>query len=205
MLPRDDVDLVTDGIAEIRGNSIISNDGTAREVDAIVVATGFYVTDSPAYERIVGADGRTLSQVFDAEGMQAYKGASVAGFPNLLFIAGPNTGLGHTSMVYMIESHLNYLSSALREVDERAIATFDVKPAVQHAFNADLQDRMKRTIWTTGGCASWYLDKHGNNTTLWPRFTFAFRKQTRRFDVADYDITAAPTSTARPNEEHALS
>ncbi|WP_375492050.1 flavin-containing monooxygenase [uncultured Jatrophihabitans sp.] len=206
MLARDNVDLVTDGIAEIRGNAIVGNDGTEREVDAIVVATGFHVTDSPTYQRIIGADGRSMAQVFDDEGMQAYKGASVAGFPNLLMIVGPNTGLGHTSMVYMIESHLNYLSSALEAKDRREMETFDVKRDVQHAFNADLQQRMKQTIWTTGGCSSWYLDKHGNNTTLWPRFTFAFRRQTRHFDVADYAVTtASPDTTTRPNEEHALS
>jgi cation diffusion facilitator CzcD-associated flavoprotein CzcO len=194
MLARDDVDLVTDGIAEIRENAIVSTDGTVREVDAIVVATGFHVTDSPTYEHIVGADGRSLAQVFDDEGMQAYKGASVAGFPNLLFLVGPNTGLGHTSMVYMIESHLNYLSSALETMDRDGIATFDVKRGVQRAYNESLQSRMKHTIWTTGGCASWYMDKHGNNTTLWPRFTFTFRRLTRSFDVSAYDITNSSTS-----------
>ncbi len=212
MLARDDVDLVTDGIAEIRGNAIVSNDGTVREVDAIVVATGFHVTDSPTFERIVGADGRSLAQVFDAEGMQAYKGTSVAGFPNMLFIVGPNTGLGHTSMVYMIESHLNYLSSAMRTIEERGITTFDVKPDVQRAYNAELQARMKHTVWSTGGCASWYMDKHGNNTTLWPKFTFAFRRLTRRFDPADYNLSTAPSASSassqdsvRSSERHALS
>ncbi len=198
MLARDDVDLVTDGIAEIRENAIVSNDGTVREVDAIVVATGFHVTDSPTYEHIVGADGRSLAQVFDAEGMQAYKGASVAGFPNLLFLVGPNTGLGHTSMVYMIESHLNYLASALRTIEREGLASFDVKPDVQRAYNEALQHRMKQTIWTTGGCASWYLDKHGNNTTLWPRFTFTFRRLTRAFDVSAYDTTSSTTPDRHP-------
>ena len=189
MLAREDVDLVTDGIAEVRPNAIVSTDGTVREVDAIVLATGFHVTDSPTYASIVGSDGRTLAEVWDEQGQQAYKGAAVAGFPNLLFVVGPNCGLGHSSMVYMIESHLNYLSSALTTMDRLGIATFEVRPDVQRRYNQRLQRQMRRTIWQTGGCSSWYLDKHGNNTTLWPSFTFAFRHLTRRFDVAAYETT----------------
>ncbi|MDT4923034.1 MAG: hypothetical protein QOG01_747 [Pseudonocardiales bacterium] len=190
MLAQENVDLVTDGIAEIRANSIVTVDGTVREVDAIIVATGFHVTDSPTYDRVVGKDGRSLAQVFVSDGMQAYKGAAVAGFPNLLFLVGPNTGLGHSSMVYMIESHLNYLSSALTTMDERGLATFEVRPDVQRTYNEELQSHMGKTIWKTGGCASWYLDQHGKNTTLWPSFTFKFRRMTRRFDVAAYNTTA---------------
>jgi cation diffusion facilitator CzcD-associated flavoprotein CzcO len=197
MLARDHVDLVTDGIAEIRSNAIVAADGTVREVDAIVLATGFHVTDSPTYERIVGKDGRSLAAVWDEQGQQAYKGAAVAGFPNLLFVVGPNCGLGHSSMVYMIESHLNYLSGALKTMDRQGIATFEVRPDVQQHYNQRLQRHMRRTIWQTGGCSSWYLDKHGNNTTLWPSFTFVFRQLTRRFDVAAYETTAPARSGAR--------
>jgi len=197
MLAQDNVDLVTDGIAEIRENAIVTNDGTVREVDAIIVATGFHVTDSPTYERIIGKDGRSLASVWDEAGQQAYKGAAVAGFPNMLFVVGPNTGLGHSSMVYMIESHLNYLSSALKTMDDLHLATFEVKPSVQQKYNAGIQRRMQGTIWKTGGCASWYLDKHGNNTTLWPGFTFTFRQLTRRFDVAAYDTTVTPRPARR--------
>jgi cyclohexanone monooxygenase len=158
-------------------------------VDAIVVATGFHVTDSPTYRQIVGADGRSLAEVWDAAGQQAYKGATVAGFPNMLFVIGPNTGLGHSSMVFMIESHVNYLVSALKQKQRRNLATFEVREDVQRGYNEDLQRQMKQTIWTTGGCSSWYLDKQGNNTTLWPGFTFTFRQQTRKFDIAAYDTT----------------
>jgi cyclohexanone monooxygenase len=191
MLTRENVELVTDRIAEIRENAVVTADGTVRDVDAIVVATGFRVTDSPAYARIIGKDGRSLADVWDEHGQQAYKGAAVTGFPNLLFVIGPNTGLGHSSMVYMIESHINYLSSALRTMDREGIATFEVRADVQRSYNARLQRHMQRTIWKTGGCASWYLDKHGNNTTLWPSFTFVFRQLTRRFDVSAYDTTPA--------------
>ena len=197
MLARDHVDLVTDSIVEVRENAIVTADGTVREVDAIVLATGFHVTDSPTFQRIVGADGRSLADVWDESGQQAYKGAAVAGFPNLLFVIGPNCGLGHSSMIYMIESHLNYLASALDTVEKSGIARFEVRREAQESYNAKLQEQMRRTIWQTGGCASWYLDKHGNNTTLWPNFTFVFRQLTRRFDVAAYDTESI---SSRRNE-----
>lgn len=190
MLAKQHVDLVTDGIAEIRENAIVSTDGTVREVDAIIVATGFHVTDSPTYEHVIGADGRSLAAVWDEQGQQAYKGATVAGFPNMFFVIGPNTGLGHSSMVYMAESHINYVASALKEMDRHGLATVEVRADKQREYNEKLQKHMRQTIWTTGGCSSWYLDKHGNNTTLWPSFTFVFRQLTRTFDLAAYRTTA---------------
>jgi len=190
MLAKERVDLVTDGIAEIREKAVVSNDGTVREVDAIIVATGFHVTDSPTYEHVIGADGRSLAAVWQEHGQQAYKGATVAGFPNMFFVIGPNTGLGHSSMVYMAESHINYVASALREMDRHGLATVEVRADKQRDYNAKLQKHMRQTIWTTGGCSSWYLDKHGNNTTLWPSFTFVFRQLTRTFDLAAYRTTA---------------
>lgn len=185
-LQRDNVDLVTEGIAEIRSDAIVAQDGTVREIDALVVATGFHVTDSPAYETIIGADGRTLAEHFRERGMQAYKGSAVAGFPNMFFLVGPNTGLGHTSMVYMIESQLNYVMDALDTIERGRLATVEVRRDVQDKYNATLQRRLRPSVWMTGGCASWYLDAHGNNTTLWPGFTFSFRKMTKRFDAEAY-------------------
>ncbi|MGH8860310.1 MAG: flavin-containing monooxygenase [Jatrophihabitantaceae bacterium] len=202
-LAREDVDLVTDGIAEIRPNAIVTADGTVREVDAIVVATGFHVTDSPTFERIVGIGGRSLADIWRDKGQQAYKGAAVHGFPNMLFVIGPNTGLGHSSMVYMAESHINYLASALDEMDRHGLATFEVREDRQRQYNEKLQDRMASTIWTTGGCASWYLDAHGNNTTLWPSFTFRFRRMTRTFDRDAYQTTARADRYA-PTKENAM-
>jgi cyclohexanone monooxygenase len=184
------VDLVTDGIAEVRPNAVVAADGTVREVDAIVVATGFHVTDSPAYDLITGLDGKVLGDVWRKQGQQAYKGATVTGFPNMVFLIGPNMGLGHSSMVYMAESAINYLLAAVATMDEHDLATFEVRDEAQREYNATLQARMRHTIWTTGGCSSWYLDKHGNNTTLWPGFTFAFRAITRRFDLTAYRTTA---------------
>lgn len=188
-LSRPNVDVVTDGIAEVRANSIVTEDGTEREIDALIVATGFHVTDSPTYNTIAGRDGRTLAEVFDEIGQQGYKGSAIANYPNLFFLLGPNVGLGHTSMVYMIESQINYIADALATIDRLDLRTVEVRRDVQDAYNADLQAKLAGSVWLTGGCSSWYLDKHGNNTTLWPDFTFEFRRLTKTFDVAAYDIS----------------
>ncbi|MCV7238354.1 4-hydroxyacetophenone monooxygenase [Mycolicibacterium celeriflavum] len=193
-LDRENVELITDGIGQIDGHSIITADGTAREVDAIVVATGFHVTDSPMFETICGSDGRSLSQAFADKGMRAYKGTTIAGYPNLFVLVGPNTGLGHTSMVYMIESQLNYVVDAITTMESRGLSRLDVRQDEQDAYNDELQRKLANSVWMTGGCASWYLDAHGNNTTLWPDFTFRFRRQTKRFDVDAYETAA----TTRP-------
>ncbi|WP_181719321.1 flavin-containing monooxygenase [Nocardia gipuzkoensis] len=192
-LSRPNVDVVTDGIAEVRANSIVTEDGTEREIDALIVATGFHVTDSPTYDTIAGRDGRTLSEVFDEIGQQGYKGASIANFPNMFFLLGPNVGLGHTSMVYMIESQINYIADALATIDRLDLRTVEVRRDVQDAYNKELQAKLAGSVWLTGGCSSWYLDKHGNNTTLWPDFTFEFRRLTKTFDVAAYDISISRT------------
>ncbi|WP_280487057.1 flavin-containing monooxygenase [Nocardia farcinica] len=197
-LDRDNVDLITDGIAEIRPHSIVTKDGTEREIDALIVATGFHVTDSPTYETIVGKDGRTLSEVFDDIGQQGYKGSAVANFPNMFFLLGPNVGLGHTSMVYMIESQINYIADALATVDRLGLRTVEVRREVQDEYNRELQAKLSKSVWNTGGCASWYLDKHGNNTTLWPDFTFRFRSLTRKFDVSAYATSTTPDKNTAP-------
>jgi cation diffusion facilitator CzcD-associated flavoprotein CzcO len=190
-LDRDDVDLVTDGIREIDGHGIVTQDGTVREVDAIIVATGFHVTDSPMFDTICGSDGRSLSQTFADKGMRAYKGTTIAGYPNMFILVGPNTGLGHTSMVYMIESQLNYVVDAITTMTRQGLTRVDVRRDAQDAYNEELQRKLAGSVWMTGGCASWYLDAHGNNTTLWPDFTFRFRRQTKRFDVDAYETASS--------------
>ncbi|WP_054816379.1 flavin-containing monooxygenase [Nocardia arizonensis] len=196
-LSRPNVEVVTDGIAEVRANSIVTKDGTEREIDALIVATGFHVTDSPTYNTITGKDGRTLSEVFDDIGQQGYKGSAIANFPNMFFLLGPNVGLGHTSMVFMIESQINYIADALATVDRLGLRTVEVRRDAQDAYNGELRTKLAKSVWNTGGCASWYLDKHGNNTTLWPDFTFEFRRLTRKFDVAAYETTTAASPIDR--------
>ncbi|MFC9516625.1 flavin-containing monooxygenase [Nocardiaceae bacterium NPDC056970] len=203
-LAQPNVDVVTDGIAEVRKDSVVDRTGVERKVDAIVVATGFHVTDSPTFAGIFGKDGRSLAQTFDEGGQQGYKGAAIANFPNMFFLVGPNTGLGHSSMVFMIESQLNYVVDAIKVIERYDIGTIEVRKDAQDAYNRDLQAKLTKSVWNNGGCASWYLDKHGNNTTLWPGFTFEFRNMTKQFDLGAYrSVTTGdlpvPAVTAIPD------
>ena len=193
------VDLVTDAIAEVRPHSIVTADGTERPTDTIICGTGFHVTDFPAGRRIHGPGGATLSDVWQARGsMEAYLGTTVAGFPNLFLLVGPNTGLGHTSMVFMIESQVAYVVDALAHMDAAAAATLAVRPEAQDRYNERLQRRLARTVWNRGGCRSWYLDANGRNTSLWPGSTWTFRRRTRRFDPWAY-VTASAPAPPRPD------
>ena len=186
-LMQPNVELVTDGIAEVRASSVVTAGGSEREVDTIIFGTGFRVTDPPSADLMRGRDGRTLAETWRGT-MEAHLGTTIAGFPNLFFLVGPNTGLGHNSIVFMIESQLNYVLDALRTMDARGAGSIDVRPDVQARYNAAIQKRLRNTVWNTGGCASWYLDHTGRNTTLWPGFTWPFRRLLRRFDADHYEL-----------------
>jgi cyclohexanone monooxygenase len=157
----------------------------------IVVATGFHTTDPPLARHVTGRDGRTLAETWAETGMTAYQGTTVHGFPNYFSIVGPNTGLGHSSMVFVIESQVAYIRDALRTMRERDWAEVEPRAEAQRVWNAALHRRMDRTVWQTGGCASWYLDEHGRNTTLWPRTTVTMRRRLARFDAEAYDVARA--------------
>jgi cation diffusion facilitator CzcD-associated flavoprotein CzcO/pimeloyl-ACP methyl ester carboxylesterase len=185
-LNHDNVEVITDRISEIRPHAVETADGAEHPVDTIIAATGFHVTDNPVFEKIRGRGGRSLADTWRDSGSQAYLGTTVAGFPNLFLLAGPNTGIGHTSLVVMIESQIRYVLDALRTLARRKMGAFEVRPEAQKAFNDEVQRRMRTTVWNTGGCKSWYLDEEGRNTTLWPDFTWRYRLRTRRFDAGAY-------------------
>jgi cation diffusion facilitator CzcD-associated flavoprotein CzcO len=199
-LTQDNVEVVTDDITEIRAGSIVTADGEERAVDAIILATGFRVTDPPTAGLVRGRDGRSFAQrAMDGDGAQSYLGTTFSGYPNLFKMTGPNTALGHSSMIFMIESQLAYVMDALRVMDEQRIASFDVRPEIQAAFNARLQERMPRTVWASG-CSSWYLDASGTNIVLWPDFTFRYRHRTRRFNTRAYELRTADAVGSPPRE-----
>ncbi|MGP4087075.1 flavin-containing monooxygenase [Streptomyces sp. KR55] len=200
-LARPNVDVVASGLSQIDGSKVIASDGTETEVDAIVFGTGFHVTDMPIAERVVGAEGRTLAEVWK-DGMEALRGASAAGFPNWMTIIGPNTGLGNSSMILMIESQLNYMADFVRQLDVLGgRVALDARPSAVHAWNRRVQERMKRTVWNTGGCTSWYLDASGRNTTIWPGTTAEFRRATRRVDLAEYAVLRPRTDVSTGEQD----
>ena len=133
------------------------------------------------------------------EGAIAFRGSTVSGFPNMFIMTGPNTALGHNSMIYMIEAQAHYVMDALRQLAQRPARALDVLVGVQWKYNLALQQRLAKTVWNTGGCNSWYRSRNGLNTTLWPDFTFVFARQLGRFDVENYRwLSAGQADNVRP-------
>ncbi|HUQ57697.1 NAD(P)/FAD-dependent oxidoreductase [Lentzea sp.] len=188
-LSRPNVDLVTDKISEVREKSIVDSAGVEHEVDVIIYGTGFHVVDSFDYLDIQGKGGVDLAKQWREKGIETYFGITVSGFPNLFFLLGPNTGLGHNSVVFMIESQIRYISQCLRLLDHHRAAELDVRVEAQQEFNRELQGKLTKGVWTQGGCKSWYLDAKGVNRTIWPGFTWRYWLQTRKVDPADYELS----------------
>ena len=189
-LTRPNVELVTAGIEEVREHSVLDREGVERPVDAIIFGTGFRATDPPLAKHVRGRGGLTLDAVWNGS-PRAHLGTTVAGFPNLFILMGPNTGLGHTSVVIMLEAQIEHLLQALGYMRGGGFAAIEPRPEAQAAFVEEVERRMEGTVWTAGGCASWYLDRTGRNSTLWPDFTWRFRRRVARLDPAEYLATAA--------------
>lgn len=187
---RSNVRLITEPIREITTDGILTMDGQRYDVDVIVLATGFIVTEMDGYMDIVGRGGRILREDWDANGMEAYLGVHVSGYPNLALLMGPNSGLGHSSVLHVMESQMRYIVSWLEQLDGAGPASyFDVRPERQRRYNADIQRRLTKTVWASG-CKSWYLDRNGRNSTVFPGLTNAYRNATARFQVGDYDLVS---------------
>jgi cation diffusion facilitator CzcD-associated flavoprotein CzcO len=187
-LGKPNVELVTAGIQEIRKNSIVDADGVEREVDAIVFGTGFKVTDMPVAQKVRGRDGRTLDELWQGS-PRAHLGLTVAGFPNFFLLLGPNTGLGHNSVLLMIEAQVKYVMQALRYLGSHGRAALDPDPGAQARFIDEVDRGTAGSVWTAGGCVSWYLDSTGRNSTLWPGSVRAYQRRLARFDPSDYRVT----------------
>lgn len=186
-LNRSNVDLITSGVSEVRENSVVTGDGVEHPVDAIIFGTGFHVTDAYDHLSIVGRGGRKLQDDWK-DGMYAHLGITVSGYPNLFFLLGPNTGLGHNSVVFMIESQITYVLDVLRPMLKGEISQVDVRRSAQDSFNDKIQNELGGAVWSEGGCQSWYLDANGVNRTIWPGFTWNYWRKTRKLDPADYEI-----------------
>jgi cation diffusion facilitator CzcD-associated flavoprotein CzcO len=186
-MARPNVALQTAGIARIEGNRVIANDGAEHELDVLVCGTGFAIEEVFAQLDLRGRGGLTLSEAW-ADGLEAHRGTTVAGFPNAALLSGPNTGTGSTSQVYMIEAQIHYVLQMLRTLEAYAAQSIDVKPAAQRDYNAWIQERMKRTVWLTGGCKSWYLSDDGVNRTLYPGPSSEFWRSLRKVKPDEYEL-----------------
>ena len=200
-LDQPNADIVTDNIVAVLPTAIVTEDAggarTEHPTDTIIFGTGFRVTSPPVAERILGRDGVRLSELWGSSGMAAHRGLAIAGFPNLFLLVGPNTGLGHTSIVLMVEAQVGYLIDALAQFDARDLGAMEPTPAAQDRWNEAIQRQLQDTVWNTGGCSSWYLDARGRNTTLWPTHTFTFSRAMAACDLTEYDT--APRRAAAPS------
>jgi cation diffusion facilitator CzcD-associated flavoprotein CzcO len=182
--------VITDPIGEVVADGIVTADGTHRRYDTILLGTGFHVFGQPTADRVFGRDGRSLREVWEPTGPYAYRGTAIAGFPNHFLIIGPNTGLGNNSMINTIEAQVEYVIDALRTMDRSSLASVEVRSEAQDRYNEQIQDRMDGTVWTGGGCKSWYLTEDGVNRTLWPSYSDEFRRSLERFQPGDFETVA---------------
>ena len=188
-IQKDNVSIITDSIKEIKSEGIVASDAVSgadklHEFDIIILATGFHAAEAKTSFDVKGLHGLDLYETWKP-GAEAYKGTTITNFPNLFLIVGPNTGLGHTSMIIMIESQVGYIVSALKTLRKKQLKYLYPKLSVQNSYNDMLQKRLKTTVWQSG-CLSWYQTRTGKNTTLWPGFTFEFRARLSRFDLSNY-------------------
>jgi cation diffusion facilitator CzcD-associated flavoprotein CzcO len=196
-LTQPSVEVVDGGAVEVRRTGIVGANGAERPVDVIVFSTGFHVTDFPFAGLVDGSDGRSLAEVWGPS-PTAHLGTTVAGFPNLFILQGPYTGLGHSSVVLMIEAQIEHVIGALRLMNQQGIAAVEPRQEAQARFVREVDAMMEGTVWTTGGCRSWYLDETGRNSTLWPGSVGSFRRRVEAFRPDEYRLRpAAPVFTPR--------
>jgi cation diffusion facilitator CzcD-associated flavoprotein CzcO len=188
-LQRPNVDLVTDAIGRIVPSGVMTADGSVHEADVLVFATGFRVIDAATELNVTGRGGAKLKDAW-AAGPEAFRGITVPGFPNFFLLLGPNTGLGHTSVVFMIETQVQHVLSCLRLLSGERASTIEARAAATRKYNDALQRRLRRAVWSAGGCRSWYLDDAGINRAIWPGFSFEYWARTRRARRADYQVQA---------------
>ena len=200
-LQRPNVDLVTDPISAITASGVVTADGTSHEADVLIFATGFRVVDAATELNVTGRGGVKLKDAW-AAGVEAYRGVTVPGFPNFFLLLGPNTGLGHTSVVFMIETQVRHVLSCLRLLSRQKGGTIEARQAATRKYNDSLQRRLRRAVWSAGGCRSWYLDDTGINRAIWPGFSFEYWARTRRARRRDYDVGALQNHPARVMPAH---
>ncbi len=193
-LTRDDVSVVTDGIAEVTPTGLVTAAGDTVDVDVIVYCTGFHIESPLGPLSITGTEGTTMREAWGQRPI-AYMGVTMPGFPNAFLMVGPNSGLGHNSIIFMIESQLNYVIPALQRIVQGDVAAMDLEPEALQAFRDEVDRRTRATVWASG-CDSWYLGDDGVNYTLWPGSTAEYRLRMRRFDERPYRITRRTDSPA---------
>ncbi len=188
-LQRDNVDLVTDAVAGMAADGVVTSDGTLHEVDCVIYATGFKTNDFMFPMQITGADGRSLREDW-AQGAHAHLGITVPGYPSMFVMYGPNTNTSGGSIILYLEAQARYLAQALATVRDRGAAAIDVRPEVEAAADRALQARFPGTAWTR--CDSWYRDADagGRIVANWPGYMREYLAATERLDPDEYELIA---------------
>jgi len=184
-LLRDNVNLVTDGIDHINKTGLFTKTGKQIDVDLIIYATGFYASENNIPYPVIGRNKMSIQESWQ-NGAHAYLGTVVPYFPNFFILIGPNTGIGHTSALHIMESQIEYSLKAINAMRKNNWKTIEIKKDVEFAYNEKIQKQLSKTVWQTGGCKSWYQNKSGRNTTLYPNYSFVLRKAVSEFIKNDH-------------------
>jgi cation diffusion facilitator CzcD-associated flavoprotein CzcO len=185
-LQKQNVTLETDGVKEITADGIVLSNGQEIKVDAIVYCTGFNVANYVPFE-MIGKHGTNIMDSFK-NGMHAYLGTLIPGFPNMFLTLGPNTGVGHTSALHIMESQVALAMRCIKEAETNKWKSFEIKENIEKEFNEEVQRKLEGTIWVKGGCKSWYQDNTGKNRVIYPDFNFNFRKKAKNVNFAAFNI-----------------
>jgi len=187
---RDNVTLFdqTNGIKEITEKGIITQDGVEHELDLIVYSTGYDATDGVISYPVIGRQNKTLADAW-REFPRAYLGTSAPGFPNLFVVTGPNTGIGHTSALFIIESQMNYIMSSIQNLVDRDQTVIEVKVDAEAEYTDLIHHEMAKTVWQRGGCDSWYKSKSGKVIAMFPGFSFTYRRWAKNFKPDDHTFS----------------
>ncbi|MDP2228328.1 MAG: hypothetical protein Q8J78_12720, partial [Moraxellaceae bacterium] len=181
------VEVCTDGIEAVNATGVQTCDGVQHDVDIILLATGYRLDIARAPFDVQGIGGRRLQDEWSGPGARAYRGVTVAGFPNWFVLMGPNTGPGHTSVLVYTEAQVKYACQAIDRLLNEGVKSITVKPHVQRRYGDFLRRRLQKTNWSSG-CTSWYLDEHGENHSMYPGLVTEYVLGIRKFNPADYDI-----------------
>lgn len=181
-LTRPHVEVVTDGITSIEPAGIRTSDGRLHEFDVLIHGTGFATTDFLATVAVTGSEGRDLHREWTG-GARAHLGITVPGFPNFFVLYGPNTNLGGSSIIGMLEAQSGYVAQAVRRLEVTGGA-IEIREDRAASYDTEMQERLSDSVWA--GCSSWYRDPSGRITTNWPGTVTEYKERTARFDPADF-------------------
>jgi len=186
-LAQDNVNVIASGVESISGNTVTASNGEQREVDVIILGTGFHVSDVPIAKHVQGKSGKTMDEIWQGS-PEAYRGTTITDFPNFFLVLGPNLAIGHNSAFIIIEAQLDYVMGALTEMRDRKLTRLEVDSQAQRIYNEKVQRDLQTTVWNTGGCSSYYIDENGKNSIGFPWSTLKLRKMLANFDSQAYQV-----------------